>query len=175
MTDMTFDAKKKPVRKKAAPKKKPTATKKTEPQVETVSSSRKRMTAAQRMAQGRRSRTSNIDDGPLAVDTDKLDPDFHYYFVEDRPGRVMKMQSRDYDLVDNSGGEHDSIESGSNLARPSGKHNMLLMRKPKQWFEEDKTRKVERSKAVTKQLKKGGVDKVENAYIPEGGISITSD
>ena len=99
------------------------------------------------------------------------DNDFVYRIVNDEPGRVAAMKDRGYELAE---GEENFISSWDNSQSEAGsvksKHvgggkNAVLMRIPKEWFEEDQKEKEEHVNRLENKTKtseiKGGYGKVE--------------
>lgn len=77
----------------------------------------------------------------LAVEQDRLDPAFHHRWVRDTGDRVRQMENEDYEIVPGAaaadetagttGRKHGGTEDAGN---PYG---MVLMRKPREWHDED--------------------------------------
>jgi len=99
------------------------------------------------------------------------DEDFVYRIVNDVPGRVAEMKERGYELVEDentkfSSSLDDSTQSGSVKRKYVGKDTeAVLMRIPKEWFEEDKAAKAKHVDRLEKTTQanniKGGYGKVE--------------
>lgn len=133
----------------------------------------------------RRRRTSLGDDRNLKlyVPEQAKDPAFEYRWVNNRPGRVRHLtQEDDWDVVpsDKLGGDPDpekSIGLGSNLERVGNQvtgESMILVRKPKEFFEEDKKAEAAHLDALDETMRRGpaphseGLGASDNAYVPGG-------
>ncbi len=78
----------------------------------------------------------------LGVDQSKLDPNFTYRWVNDKGSRVQQLEAADWDPVadavkaDSDGaGTVQTKVVGTDAGKP---YNAVLMRKRKDWFNEDK-------------------------------------
>lgn len=94
----------------------------------------------------------------LHVDASKLDPNFHYRWVNDKSDRVRQMHAYDYDIAptakpDSNGlGTVDSALGGVDEGKP---YNMVLMRKARDWFEEDQKRKMKPLDEMDDAIRRG--------------------
>jgi len=163
--DMTFKAGKTP---KAKPAKK--AAKKTTAKRTTVKAKSPR----------RRQRGNLAGAGPLALNMAELDTENYQYRYADlnRPGRLQQLTKQDdYDIVPNNG-EQSSMTDGSDVRRPSGEEGMILLRKPREYFEADRKEQARISSEVVDQLKQGSEGRKnlgKNAYIPDDGIAFKEE
>ena len=92
--------------------------------------------------QSRRRRRDPNDNGMtkrLAVPEHKLDrSQYVYRWVNDVPGRIQRLYGQDWDLVsDEELGNEMPTERHADVAQNRVALNARLMRKPKQFFEED--------------------------------------
>lgn len=82
----------------------------------------------------------------LTVDESKLDRSkYQYRFVNDKDGRVQQLYGVDWDVAPegakddtNSLGSVNSAQAGVSEGKP---FNAVLLRKPKDWFEDDQKEK----------------------------------
>lgn len=129
----------------------------------------------------------------LIADLKKFNPDFDYRWVLDRPGRIKGLEADDWDIVTDA---HMEESMGGNVTAVAGTNhynadNMVLMRKWKDWRNEDQEEKlagalefeaqingqqpangstlVDRlgSQQTVDALKSGGLD-LSNTYVPAG-------
>lgn len=96
----------------------------------------------------------------LHVDTSKLDPNFHYRWVNDKSDRVRQMHAYDYDIAptvakpdSNSLGTVDSALGG--VEEDGRPYNMVLMRKDREWFEQDQKRKMKPLDEMDEAIRRG--------------------
>jgi len=129
----------------------------------------------------------------LQMDMDKAHPDFVHRWVLDRPGRIREMQEDDYDIVTDA--HVDEAMGGSVSASAGTNHyaadNMILMRKFREWYNQDQEDKLEPGRELERQingqntaasstlvdqvgpeelierLKNGGID-TSHTYVPLG-------
>lgn len=89
----------------------------------------------------RRRREGNDKSGirRLAVPMDKLDlQNYVYRFVNETPGRIPLLHDDDWDLVEDSElGEGYTATRHADVAQNRLGLNTRLMRKPREWFEDD--------------------------------------
>lgn len=113
----------------------------------------------------------------LAVDEGKLDrATYQYRFVKDEGTRLQQLHAQDWDPVtekvkdDSNGlGTVNSTHGGSDEA---GKpYNMILVRKPKDWFEDDQTEKQRPLDEMDKAIMQG-VDHQKNASLSLRGEGV---
>lgn len=145
-------------------------------------------TRAEAERRERRMKPGNVavDGRKLLVNDEALDRDkYEYRFVADRGGRVQSLYGQDWDVVtdeqakdeSNSGASTRTVHGGT---EESGKgYNMVLMRKHKDWFDEDQRRKQAPLEEVDKQLQrnqaqeiaaKTDADLAKNAYVPGSDV-----
>lgn len=111
----------------------------------------------------------------LYVPPDQKDPNFEYRWVNDRPGRVRQMtQYDDWDVV--SGIDPSSSAEGTVTTRivdsGAGEKGVLL-RKPKEYYDEDRAEAEKALKARDDELRQGASTSPEGlsgpqAYVPGG-------
>ena len=98
----------------------------------------------------RRKRGDTFVDGRRLVVPDGVkDPNFEYRWAADRPGRVQQLYDNDYDVVEG----HDQPHGGNQ--ENVGPFKMVLMRKRKDWYEEDKAEKMQAVDEVEEHLRRG--------------------
>lgn len=111
----------------------------------------------------------------LHVPEEAKDPNFVYRFIKDNPGRVQQLtQMDDYDLVSQTDIESQSI--GTQVRRISNKSDgegVVLVRKPKEFFEEDKAKEAKRIDATEEAMRRAPPASSEGlsgseAYVPGG-------
>lgn len=119
----------------------------------------------------------------LAVDTSKFDPKYTYRIINDDPGRIHALTVQDdWDIVTRAQlGERDAKEKGVGSSVEfavdrTGKRGVLV-RKPLDFYQEDKAKEQASINDRMKDIRRGkheGPDALSgaNAYVPEGGISI---
>ena len=135
----------------------------------------------------RRRRRSDMSLGrlsPLDLPDDAKDPKYVYRWVSDEPGRIKQLTEHDdYDFVTQEQvGERSDKEksSGSHVERPADRisdKRMILLRKPKEFYDEDQAKKQAHVDEIDNVIRQGGSQSPEglhgaNAYVPEGGIKI---
>lgn len=111
----------------------------------------------------------------LAVPGDFKDPNFEYRWVNDRPGRVQQLYAEDWDVVDGQS-QIDSNSIGTTVKRVADRvngENTMLMRKPKEFYEEDQLEKKKALDKVDEALRRGAPPSPEglagpNSYVPGG-------
>lgn len=111
----------------------------------------------------------------LYVPEEAKDPNFHYRFIKNNPGRVQQLtQLDDYDLVTQADIESQSL--GTQVQRASNKtdgESVVLVRKPIKFYEEDKAKHAARIDASEEALRSGPASSPEGisgseAYVPGG-------
>lgn len=111
----------------------------------------------------------------LSVPEDFKDPNYEYRWVNDRPGRVQQLHREDWDVVEGAS-QLDSNSIGTTVKRVSDRftgENTVLMRKPKEFHEEDKLRKKQALDKVDEALRVGAPPSPEGlagpqSYVPGG-------
>lgn len=118
----------------------------------------------------------------LHIPEQKKDSNFVYRWVNARDGRVKHMtENDDYDVVtaDQVGGEDPtkSVAVGTVMNRIGDQktgEGMVLLRKPREYFEQDKKEKMAHLAALDETMKAGpapnaqGIGPQDNAYVPGG-------
>ena len=118
----------------------------------------------------------------------EMDPNFVYRWINDDPGRVDRLtRYDDWDRVteDMLGVRHDKDRQvGSGIERIADKYTgkrCILVRKRKEYVEEDRAKAQARLDELDTMIKRGEVTSGEgneprvkgvNAYVPAGGINI---
>jgi hypothetical protein len=118
----------------------------------------------------------------LEVPAQYKDPRFTYRWVKDNSTRLHQMKQKDWELVDDPRIAKDDRNSGigSRIERVSDErttHNpekVFLMRKPKEFYDEDKGKEQARLKAQEQAIERGQVRNAEGQsepgmYVPAGG------
>ncbi len=89
-----------------------------------------------------------------------IDPNFSYRWVVDQPGRVQRFQDGGWEVVPTHGTEvgQATVDRGSQLGsvvtKASGDgRTLVLMRIPKEWYDEDQVAKAERINAHEATMK----------------------
>jgi hypothetical protein len=132
---------------------------------------------AEKTQQGRRRRESMGPDRNLKlfVPEEAKDPNFVYRFIKNNPGRVQQLtQMDDYDLVTDADLASKSL--GTQVERASNKtdgESVVLVRKPRQFYEEDKKKDAARIDATEEAMRRGPPSSNEGisgseAYVPGG-------
>lgn len=98
---------------------------------------------------------------------------FSYRFAADRPGRVQQLEKQDWDIVP------DMKDTPHGGAEENGKpYGMVLMRKYRDWYEEDQKEKQRPADMVDEALLRNqaqdiagttDADLAEHAYVPGSG------
>lgn len=119
----------------------------------------------------------------LAVDESKLDREtYQYRFVNDRDGRMQKLHAQDWDVAPegakedtNSMGSVSSAHAGVDEGKP---FNTVLLRKRKDWFEEDQKEKQRPLDEMEEAIRRGSTEHKANelrgkgVYTPGGSNTI---
>ena len=124
------------------------------------------MATAAKTTRKRKTRTStNGRNDVLSVEG--KDKNYEYRIVNDTPGRVAQMESRDWEIAE---GDEKLISTFDNSSDDSGsvkrKHvgdgtNAVLMRIPKKYFEEDKAEKAKHADRLEKSTQ---TNNMQNGY-----------
>lgn len=141
----------------------------------------KRPTRQEEVKTERRRREDSVSGRNLKlhVPDDAKDPNFVYRFINARPGRVQQLtRMDDYDVVSST--EMDSKSLGTTVERIGNQQDgekMILVRKPKEYFEADKAKEHELIRAREKAIEKAAPPSPEglsgpNAYVPGGKNTI---
>lgn len=129
---------------------------------------------------------SNDPRTKLSVPQEKLDPNWTYRWVNDREMRINQLQQQDWIMVDEEtttgpddrnkgiGTRPERIVNDRTVSKPE---RAFLMRKPKEFYDEDQARRINRIRDQEAQMARGKVEGAEalsgnTAYIPAGGMSI---
>ncbi len=118
----------------------------------------------------------------LFIPEDVKDPDYHYHWINDKPGRLhARTVQDDYDIVTEEelkGEKHDGEGTQVKRAIGTGENGewmySYLCRKPKDFYVEDKAKEQERIAQFERQAREGipasndGLDTDDHAYVPEG-------
>ena len=98
------------------------------------------------------------------------DSDYVYRIVNDTPGRVAEMKERGYELATGEESFSSSLDDSTSAGSVKSKHvgggtNAVLMRIPKDWYDEDQKMKMDHVDKLEQKTKsndiKGGYGKVE--------------
>lgn len=127
-------------------------------------------------AQRRRRDTLGADRNlKLHVPEEAKDPNFEYRWIKNTTGRVQQLtQMDDYDVVSQT--DLDSQSIGTQVQRTSNKsdgESVVLVRKPRQFFEEDKAKEAKRIDATEEAMRRAPPSSSEGlsgseAYVPGG-------
>jgi hypothetical protein len=149
----------------------------------------KRATRAEKTRTERRKKPGQMayGGGRLSVDEAAMDRDnFEYRFVSDRAGRAKKLYEQDWDPVNDPAVKPEASTQGTVVGVHGGTeengqpYKQILMRKRKDWYEDDQKEKMAPLDELEDQIKAGqpqdakGVDKdlASHSYIPGGGNAI---
>jgi hypothetical protein len=121
----------------------------------------------------------------LSIEESKKDPRFEYRWALDSGNRVHDLKAKDWDIAPGETTEGDARDIGvgsvperiGNAKTVVKPERHILMRKPKEFYIEDKTREMARLKEQEEALRKGDVKNPQGlsgpgAYIPAGGMKI---
>lgn len=138
---------------------------------------------AEEVKQRRRRRDTLGEDRNLKlyVPESAKDPNFVYRWVNKRDGRVKYMTEQDdYDVVSTTqlnGGDDKNISEGTVATRVGDQttgEGMVLLRKPREFFEEDQKAKADKLDELDKTMRIGpaqsaeGIGPSDHAYVPGG-------
>lgn len=140
------------------------------------------------LGERRRKRGSASASGlKLTVDMDKLDTkNFTHRWANDVPGRLRNLtELDDYEFVEipgqSSANEGNKVAHHAGLGANNSSMRSYLVRKPKQWYDDDQREKQKPLDDIDHQIKRGTLAKSddraaaiagEHGYVPEGSISI---
>ena len=116
----------------------------------------------------------------LNLDVAGRDPDYHYRWFNDEPGRIEKAMHGDYELVDrnsvqltasrrvtDSNAAVDSrVEMVNNRDKDARSHKTVLMRIRKEWFKEDQE-EIEQKIDLAMQDVQDSAAEGGRSYIPK--------
>lgn len=142
---------------------------------------------AQEVKERRRRRVDPVENGlgPLGLSPSKMDPKFHYHWINDNPGRIHeKTVLDDYDKVEDESlvAEYGSHSEGAAVRRLVGAHAdgkpkyAYLCRKPMEYYTADRYEKQKAVNEIEAQLKRGKVKdglgpNDPHSYVPDGMTS----
>lgn len=114
----------------------------------------------------------------LLVDESKLDREnFVYRFVNDTGDRVRNLEARDWDIVTD---RDDDQEIGAGVGRRAGAGDngpmtAVLMRKYKDWYDDDYAKRQNQIDATEDGLRRGSVPggQTDEAHVTKRSISIS--
>lgn len=130
----------------------------------------------------RRRKVGAVHGLKLIVDEEKLDRNkFTYRFANDRPGRIHALTVQDdYEIVPQQDGA-PSLSYHAGLGVDNAPMKTILVRKPKQWYEDDQREKQKQIDETDMAIKRGSLRNASteaaaiagaHGYVPEGSISI---
>ena len=115
------------------------------------------------------------------------DPEYHYHWVNDTPGRIAEAEEHDYEFV-----TYEEVRMsarvatasggtlGSNVSRLVGKQedgitplNAYLMKIRKEWYDEDQKYQQSKVDEIDSAIRGGNIEGhvgKDGRYIPKGGI-----
>ena len=108
------------------------------------------------------------------------DPNFHYHWINDNPGRILnKTVQDDYDIVTEEDlrgeklgeGEGTQVKRAVGTGPDGGWKYAYLCRKPKDFYKEDQKTEQAEIDAKMKAIKQGsqeGLGKEDHSYVPKG-------
>lgn len=114
----------------------------------------------------------------LHVDSALLDPAYEYRWANDENGRVQQLEAQDWDVVDSEAiAKEGNVGGGSVPTRHvGGNGRAVLMRKLKDWHEEDRKARFKALDEMDKAIRKGAEQKdseLAGAYTPNGENTIS--
>lgn len=124
----------------------------------------------------------------LSIPEEEKDPRFEYRWAVDTAGtgtRIHQLRSKDWEVVPARDADKDprniglgtTVERFANTKTVQKPDKHILMRKPKEFYAEDKGREQAKIKADEDALRKGDVKNPQGlsgpgSYIPAGGMKI---
>ena len=124
----------------------------------------------------------------LSIPEEEKDPRFEYRWAVDTAGtgtRIHQLRTKDWEVVPSREADKDPRNVGmgttqerfANTKTVSKPDKHILMRKPKEFYAEDKAREQAKIKADEEALRKGDTRNPQGlsgpgAYIPAGGMKI---
>jgi hypothetical protein len=146
-----------------------------------------RATRSEEVQQRRRRRESLGYDRELKLHVPEIDKDPNkvYRWVNARDGRMRRLTKEDdWDVVSGFSGDDPAknVSEGTVTTRVADQftgENMVLLSKPKEFFEEDKRAKLAKLKALDETMKAGpapsadGISNSDNVYVPGGRNQIS--
>lgn len=118
----------------------------------------------------------------LFIPESAKDPNFVHRWVNAREGRIKSMYEDDWDVVSitqlNGGDDPGkNLSEGTNVSRVGNQttgEGMVLLRKPKEFYEEDQKAKQAKLDELDKTMRQGpaqsaeGIGPNDHAYVPGG-------
>jgi hypothetical protein len=115
------------------------------------------------------------------------DPNYHYHWISDVPGRIGRALEGGYELVPKESvdvGSHNNTNTnlGSMVSQYAGRdesgqaYNRYLMRIRKEWYDDDQCKKQSDVDNVDRAIRAGKFKRganPETSYVPKNGIKIT--
>jgi hypothetical protein len=148
----------------------------------------KRIAELRKQRAERRSSNSADMTLKLSIPEEEKDPRFEYRWAVDTAGtgtRIHQLRTKDWEIVPSRAADQDPRNVGmgttqerfanTRTVQKPDKH--ILMRKPKEFYAEDKAREQAKIKADEDALRKGDVKNPQGlsgpgAYVPAGGMKI---
>lgn len=116
------------------------------------------------------------------------DPNYHYHWINDTPGRVQQAIAGGYEFVSaesvqlvpgvlpTNSDSGDRVSAIVGTGEDNGPLRAYLMRIPLEWYEEKLARQQQRVDLADRAIRQGKTTGQEgsNFYIPEGGIKMSN-
>ena len=147
--------------------------------------SRRRIDEIRARRQERKSMDVGGFEQKLSVPASRKDPLWTYRWVNDSAMRVHSLKEQDWEFADDEVVASDGRNSGVgtrierivNERTTPNPERAYLMRKPKEFYDEDQARKQTFVNEVEEGMKRGKTQDPQGlagpeAYVPQGGISI---
>lgn len=117
----------------------------------------------------------------LSLDEDRLDrKTYDYRWVNDVPGRVKQLEAMDWDVVKDDEAKTDGTGAGTvptvhgGIGDNGKPHGMVLMRKFKDWADEDRKRKRKPLDEMDEAIRRGTAHKAAGeADLAAEGVTYT--
>lgn len=148
----------------------------------------KRIAELRRLRAERRSTNTSDMTLKLSIPEEQKDPRFEYRWAVDTAGtgtRIHQLRTKDWEVVPARDADQDprnvgigtTVERFANTRTVQKPDKHILMRKPKEFYAEDKGREQAKIKADEDMLRKGDVKNPQGlsgpaAYIPASGMKI---
>lgn len=145
----------------------------------------KRIAALRAERQARGAPKGQVLNQKLSVPEDKKDPRFVYRMVLDAGNRIHDLKAKDWDIAPGDTAPNDPrnmgmgsvVERMGNVRTVPKPEKHVLMRKPKEFYDEDKAREEAKIKADEDALRKGSIKDPQGlsgpgSYIPKSGMKI---
>ncbi len=115
----------------------------------------------------------------LHIPDDQKDPNYHYHWLNDSPGRIAaKTVKDDYDIVTEAelreGGENVQVKRAVGTGANGEWQYAYLCKKPKEYYDGDKATEQESIASAEKAAKEGappgadGLSTSDHGYVPDG-------